>query len=190
MLYLDPDEHVLLEVRKHWIVFVSEAAGHIVAAFLPFILYTIFVHVSSSQYQINLGGNILLFFYSVWLLILWVSFFVQWTKYYLDVWYVTEKRIIDVNQTRLFDRTMSNLRFDKIQDITVEVNGLLATFLDIGSIEVQTAAEDSGDFIIKRAAHPEQVRSFIFSQHNFASEQYLPHRGDASAAGPANVSGV
>lgn len=177
MLYLDPSEHVILEVRKHWFVFVSTAVAHIVGALFPLFGYEIVVQLL--PFHIPDFGDVSgkgLFFYSIWLLLFWISFFVQWTKYYLNVWYVTEKRIIDIEQSRLFDRTVSNLRFDKIQDITIEIKGVLSTMLHIGDIKVQTAAEDSGDFFMHNAANPDKVRSFIFSQHNFAAEQYIPEK--------------
>ena len=42
-LHLDPDEHVILEVRKHWIVFAGHAVSLLVAGFLPFIILLFFV---------------------------------------------------------------------------------------------------------------------------------------------------
>jgi hypothetical protein len=57
------------------------------------------------------------FFFILWVLTLWIFFFLDWTKYYLDVWYVTQKRIIIIDQKALFDREISNVRFDKIQDV-------------------------------------------------------------------------
>jgi hypothetical protein len=125
----------------------------------------------------SIGGNtrgILLFVYAVWLMALWMSFFIQWTNYYLDVWYVTEKRIIDVEQKRLFHRSVSSLRFDKIQDISIEVRGLIDTFFDIGNIRVQTAAENSADFVMLHAGSPDRVRNLIFRQHNIQSEKTAP----------------
>jgi uncharacterized membrane protein YdbT with pleckstrin-like domain len=119
--------------------------------------------------SIDLPGNVpalILFFYSLWLLFLWASFFVQWTKYYLDVWYVTEKRIIDVAQKKIFDREISNLRFDKIQDVTIDVHGFIPTLLGFGNIKVQTAGEDNKDFMMDTVRHPDEVRRVIFSQHN------------------------
>src|SRR6185369_10156599 len=103
-LHLDSDEHVILEVRKHWIVFASHAIGLLFGGFLPFIILVavrIFASDLLSHFHISVSGNVsglFLFFYSLWLLFLWISFFIEWTKYYLDVWYVTEKRIIDVEQ--------------------------------------------------------------------------------------------
>ena len=111
------------------------------------------------------------FLYALWLLVLWISFFIQWTNYYLDVWYITEKRIIDVEQKGIFSRNVSSIRFDKIQDINVEVRGVVATFLNYGNVEVQTASETSGSFIMKNASRPELIRQVVFSQHNKQSER-------------------
>lgn len=168
-LNLDPGESIILEVRKHWIIFAAHASGLIFAAFLPFALFTFFKIFAPGMFLIKIPGNpsaLFLFFYSLWILALWISFFVDWTKYYLDVWYVTQKRIIIADQKFLFARELSNIRFDKIQDVSVDINGLLPTFLDFGNIRVQTASEDNTEFIATVVRHPEDVRKVIFSQHN------------------------
>ena len=169
-LHLEPDEHVILEVRKHWIVFAGHAFGLLFSGLLPLIVLTVVQmiapHVLTTfKFPGNLGG-LFLFFYSLWLLFLWISFFIAWTKYYLDVWYVTEKRIIAVNQIQIFDREISNLRFDKIQDVTINVNGLVPTFLHFGDVKVQTASEDEKDFLMDTVRNPDEVRRVIFNQHN------------------------
>ncbi|MBA3732873.1 PH domain-containing protein [Patescibacteria group bacterium] len=176
ILNLEPDEHVILEVRKHWIVFAGHAVGLLFAAFLPFIILTLFKIFLPSLIIIKIPGNtsaLFLFFYCLWLLALWISFFFDWTKYYLDVWYVTEKRIIIVDQKKIFDRGISNLRFDKIQDVTIEVEGFIPTLLNFGNIKVQTASEDNFDFLLTNVRNPEQVRKIIFSQHNEIGDKFV-----------------
>ena len=169
-LHLDLDEHVIMEVRKHWIVFFGHALGLLLGAFFPFIIFTaVLVFTPKLLNIISLPGNtsaLFLFFYSLWLLTLWISFFLAWTKYYLDVWYVTEKRIIAIEQKYIFDRVISNLRFDKIQDVTIDVNGFISTILHFGNVKVQTAGEDNKDFFMTVVRNPEEVRRVIFSQHN------------------------
>ncbi|OHA88500.1 MAG: hypothetical protein A2741_00360 [Candidatus Zambryskibacteria bacterium RIFCSPHIGHO2_01_FULL_43_27] len=177
MLHLDPGEKIIIEVRKHWFVFFSYGFFLAVAAIAPFILYELYAHLF--DFNIPFIGNadtLAGFAYSLWLLAIWISFFVQWTNYYLDVWYITQKRIIDVEQKRLFHREVSSIRFDKIQDITVEVKGLLATFLNFGHVSVQTASEDSQDFSMKSAANPERIRKTVFAQHNLVAERTQPVR--------------
>ncbi len=172
-LNLDPGETILMEVRRHWFVFLSRAVGLLLGAIAPLVLGGFLIGLLPSQAVafFQSDGAITVFAYALWLLLLWVMFFVQWTNYYLDVWYVTEKRIIDVDQKGMFHREVANLRFDKIQDISVEVRGIIPTFLNFGDLRVQTAAEDSTGFFMRNASHPEEVRKVIFSRHNREAEK-------------------
>ncbi len=173
-LNLDPDEHVILEVRRHWFIFFVHAIGLFFCAFIPFMFFTLIEFLAPQLISnISIPGNssaFFLFLYTLWLLVLWISFFIDWTKYYLDVWYVTEKRIVAIDQRHIFNRGISNLRFDKIQDVTIEVKGFIATFLNFGNIKVQTASEDNYDFSMATVRNPERVRKVIFDQHNKNSE--------------------
>jgi uncharacterized membrane protein YdbT with pleckstrin-like domain len=179
MLHLDPEEQILAEVRKHWFVFFAYGFFLVLAAILPVAGFGVLEHFLRDFLPADNNFEILVAFtYSLWLLALWASFFVQWTNYYLDVWYITDKRIIDIDQKGLFYREVSNLRFDKIQDVTIEVRGLIATFLDFGDIRVQTASENSKDFFMSHAARPDKIRKLIFEQHNKVAESPLkivPH---------------
>lgn len=172
-LNLEPGETVIFEARKHWFVFLLSSAVLVLGALAPLILFIIFSSFFAAD-PANLSGRasaLLVFFYLIWLLVFWVLFFIKWTNYFLDVWFITEKRIIDVDQKGLFHREVSNLRFDKIQDVTIEVRGIIPTFLNFGDLKVQTAAEDSSSFFMKNANRPEEVRKIIFARHNKESEK-------------------
>lgn len=168
-LNLEPDEDVIIEVRKHWIVFAGYALVLLVVAVFPLVIFVLLKMFTPQILHASMPINILalfLFLYSLWLLFLWISFFVHWTTYYLDVWYVTEKRIIIIDQKSLFHREVSNLTFDKIQDVTLDVNGFISTMLKFSDVRVQTASEDNKEFIMTTVRHPEEVREIIFSHQN------------------------
>jgi len=172
---LDPGESIVLEVRRHWFVFISTGLFSFVLAVAPLFLYGFLVTFLKAKIFPNLeSASLFWFLYFLWLLIVWMSLFVQWTNYYLDVWYVTQKRIIDVEQRGLFHRHVSNLRFDKIQDISIEVRGVLAHLFKFGDVHVQTAGQDSTEFIIKHASHPEKIREAVFDLHNKEAERLHP----------------
>jgi uncharacterized membrane protein YdbT with pleckstrin-like domain len=167
-LDLDPGEKIIHEVRRHWYVFLWHIAFSIMLIVLPVLVYLVglgFLPPTLVSFVTDYFP-LTLFIYAIWFLIIWVLLFLQWTNYYLDVWYITERRIIDIQQKGIFHREVSNLRFDKIQDITVEVRGVIATFLKFGDLRVQTASEDSRDFVLKDATRPEEVRKIIFEIHN------------------------
>lgn len=174
-LHLDEGENVVLEVRKHWIVFVGIGLALLLAALLPIIIFTLLKILIPSILVFSLTGNILallIFLQTLWVLGLWILFFVDWTKYYLDVWYVTEKRIIAVDQKDIFNREISNLRFDKIQDVTIGIRGFIPTMLDFGDVRVQTASEDNLEFVLSTVRHPERVKKVIFERQNRINDTY------------------
>jgi hypothetical protein len=176
-LNLEPDESVIYEVRKHWVIFLGFTVVLIFIAILPILLVvglSLFSPDVLSMFSTDKFYSVFFFFYCLWVLTLWMFFFIDWTKYYLDVWYVTEKRIIIVDQRNLFNRQISNVRFDRMQDVSLNVQGALATFLDFGNIKVQTASEDNTEFFMNTVRHPEEVRRIIFSQHNKISEKKHP----------------
>ena len=159
MIYLEPNEKILLEVRKHRFIFLIEALGSIIAVFIPLIFLfgiNFFYNIPITMPLFTLFG----FLYSGWVLLIWIYFFVVWTDYYLDVWVITNERIIDINQRGIFNREISSFHLNRIQDVTVEISGLIATFLHFGTLHVQTAGEKR-EFIIKGANKPEEVKGFI-----------------------------
>lgn len=184
-LDLDPGEKIVHEVRKHWYVFFWHVVFFLVLLIAPALVYLLGLGFLPASW-VDLITNyfpLTLFVYSIWFLVIWALLFVQWTNYYLDVWYITPRRIIDIQQKGIFHREVSNLRFDKIQDISVEVRGIMATFLKYGDLRVQTASEDSRDFMIKSAAKPEEARKIIFEMHN--KESSMSNAGNVN---PTSIS--
>lgn len=166
MIDLDPNEKIVLKVRRHKLALIFESLFLGLFVILPPFLYLVSASV------VSIKGNDLALFtavYSVILLFAWVIFFAMWTNYYLDVLVVTEKRIIDIEQRGFFHREMSTVRMDNIEDITVNVSGILATFIDFGTLRIQTAAE-SREFTIRDVPKPNEVKAIIYDLHNKLAE--------------------
>ncbi|HBR80365.1 MAG: hypothetical protein UX09_C0051G0003 [Candidatus Uhrbacteria bacterium GW2011_GWE2_45_35] len=105
-------------------------------------------------------GQALVLAISAYALITWLFAFLEFTDYYLDVWIVTNERIINIEQKGLFTRVASELHLTTVEDTTSEVKGMLHTFLDYGNVYVQTAGERTR-FIFKNVPHPEKVKETI-----------------------------
>ncbi|HBA46116.1 MAG: hypothetical protein UW01_C0015G0001 [Candidatus Nomurabacteria bacterium GW2011_GWA2_43_66] len=169
MLKLDDNEKLIIVFRKHIFHFLTQLFGIILVALFPFVAYLLlgslisFSPSSQSVYSF-------LFFYFILLVILWNIGFMLWTDYYLDMWILTDKRLIDVEQKGLFSREVSSLRLDRIQDIKSEVLGLVHTFMGMGSVHVQTAGSEK-EFVIHNIKKPEQVKEFILSAYNKQMEE-------------------
>ena len=172
MIELHSDEKVVLEKRRYWLPFAAEGLTLFITAVIPFSL--IFFGGSLSlpeeiSSQINAYKTFAYFLAAGWFLIVWVIFFVAWTNYYLDVLLVTSKRVVDIEQLGLFSRDEAELRIENIQDIKVEIAGVLASILHFGNIHIQTAGQ-SKEFIIKNLHDPQGVKDEIMRQHDALSK--------------------
>ena len=174
---LESNEKILHTARKHWFLLAGEIVLLCVLALLPgLLLFTpdllpdeLF---STLKELVHLQGNItllILFLWALELLALCIAFFILWTDYYLDVWFVTNLRIIAVEQHGLFNRSISTFRLDMIQDATVKVPGILATFLRFGAVEVSTAS--NGSFQFKGAANPNLLKERIIEECHRAQRE-------------------
>lgn len=163
MIDIQPEEKIILEVRRHWYVLLWETFVLVLLALIPLVAFLFFL-IRGTLTGEHLGA-IALFFFAGWLLLDWVLFFIIWTIYYLDVLVITDKRMVNIEQHHLFSREVSEGRLDRIQDVTVEVHGILPTMLHFGDIRVQTAGEAEA-FLIRYIPYPDKVRDVIFKQQD------------------------
>ena len=84
---------------------------------------------------------------------------------------MTDKRIVNIEQKGLFARETSELQLEKIQDVATDVKGVIPTFLNYGTIEVQTAGEQE-KFIFKDIPDPYAVKDLIMQlQKKFEQQE-------------------
>ncbi len=154
---------MVLQVRKHWFLFILELLPYAIMAVLPFVIpkllvlspqmtkYADFFDYSTQLSRAGLG---------VWLLLAWTSAWGTFTRYFLNLWVLTNARIVNIKQRRFFSREVSSLFLSRIQDVTTNVSGLLPSLLSIGDIKAQTAAEDV-EFVMRGIPRPEMMRDLI-----------------------------
>lgn len=158
-IQLEPNEDIITVVRRDLLIFFARLSFLIIGIFLP--LFAIpFITPLIDQISNERGVTIFFVLYSFWFLILFLRFFYRWTDYHLDVWIVTNRRVFDIEQQRLFSRIISVFPLENIQDITVEMRGILATFFKFGNLHIHTAG-DKQDLIIRHARHPMEVKEVL-----------------------------
>ena len=73
---------------------------------------------------------------------------------------VTTLRIIDVNQKSIFNRTISEVGYDMMQNVTYEVDGVLATILNYGNLIFETIGSDTA-YVFKRVKSPVRIQNIV-----------------------------
>ncbi len=149
-IHLESNEKVLRVVRKHWFIIFSELFGVALAALLPFLVLYLFSIVPTDilnyDLQIENISKIVTFAISAWLLLCFMSGFMIWTHYYLDIWIITDRRIIYIDQKSFFIRNVSMFRLERLQDIEIRTTGIIPTLLNYGSLSAQTAGSTESNF--------------------------------------------
>lgn len=161
-----PHEHVLLLLRRHWLILARDMVQFLALFVVPpivfgaLLIYTDVSFVSGTlAYLLGVLGT------SIYLLFVSLLFFRDFVDYHLDVWIVTDQRIISMEQEGLFHRVVSELSIDSVQDVTSEVRGYLHTFFDYGEVYVQTAGERQR-FTFEEVPHPSEVAKVVLQIHH------------------------
>lgn len=144
----------------------TETLVIVLVALAPLIGYYLVTNFLDTNQLLNLSALGLetvhyIFFSAWWLLLQWLALAYVWTDYYLDIWVVTNKRIISIEQHGLFRREIGSFRLERLQDMQVKINGLIATFLDFGTVEAETASGSSEEFKADFLPKPREIKALI-----------------------------
>lgn len=150
------NEKVVLLTMKHWYVLFVPLFFVFVLSIIPFAgLYFV---KDFSLYQ--KFSDVYWFLVSVYFLILWNLAFYKIMLYCLNTVIVTNERVIENRQLGLFKHIVNEVPLDKIQDISVNIFGIIATLLEFGDIEIQTAGTQN-KFYFSQLPNPKNIKEII-----------------------------
>lgn len=163
MIELQPQEKVVFLCRRHWWAF-------LVAILKTFLMVAVMLVALMAVDQMY--PRLSLFSRELFLLILFVVFEVLWiglflviADFYLDVWIVTNERLIFMEIHGLFSRTVNSVDYRNVQDVSASVHGIIATFLKFGDVTIQSAGTH-GAFRFHRIPKPNEVKERILLTKN------------------------
>jgi hypothetical protein len=153
-------EYLVSVMRKHWFILFLQIFPFKVLFLIPLGALAFIPAVNMSDVEIAT----IVFFSSLWMLILLMIIFTIWTNYFLDIWVVTNRRIMDIEQKTIFNREVKTLRMETVQDVQTDKVGIFEEFLNFGTIRVQTAGTGGTDAKIVGIPKPNYERDVIMEQ--------------------------
>lgn len=127
---------------------------------MPVVVFVAVVPVSLRGFLYQPYQNVYFFALTLFYGFAWIISAIEWSNYYLDIFTVTNKRLMNIQQRGLFHRVVSEVELEHIQDITSTINGPLQTLFDFGDLQIQTASEEN-KILPRSIPHPVQVRRKI-----------------------------
>ncbi len=155
-------EKVFLLLRRHWFTYF----GFVFIAFvmsIPLIVLIIYWIISPEAFT-GAGGNIAILGGFIYILFVLAVMLYGFIDYYLDVYIITNERIVNVEQNGFFRREISELHLHQIQDVSAKVKGLFPTIMHYGDIFIQTAGERE-NFVFQSVPNPYRVSKTIVDLH-------------------------
>src|SRR3989338_1046605 len=136
-------EQVISVERAHWFVIAVKVAAYVFLSIAPLALILLAEALAPSL-LLSLGDSngiraTVRLVMSLYYFFLWFLMFYEWLDYYLDIWIVTNHRIIEVTQRGFFNHEVSEIHLNRIQDMMFKTKCIFSTFLDFGDIHIQPA---------------------------------------------------
>jgi len=159
-----PDEKIIMVIRKHPVVYIRLTVIFLLIAGIPLAFFLRFwsdLFPISQPSAIGLAGYlgaILIFLYSL------MFFMIAVLDEEFDLFVLTNHRLIDITQVSFLKRTVATTPLNQIQDTTSNIQGLLGTLLNYGSVDVKTAAGAASTFNLDHVPNPGKVARLILDQ--------------------------
>lgn len=157
---LKAGEEVVAVVRRFGMVFWPK----ILAAILLLALAFFFIF---PLFDLGQWGVAIFLFLILLALIYAANIFVVW---YYNVFIVTDRRVIDIDQRGFFDRIVSEAPLRKIEDVTWRRRGFWQTIFRYGNVRIKIIDSDSGLEIVK-VRRPEKISQVIIDLANLKQEE-------------------
>ena len=125
---LKEDEVILMTVKRHWIVFVMLGIYFFSGLIVTFIIWWLF----GFWFWWNMINIIIWLFFSLFL-------FIEWLNHELDMYIVTNNRIIWIEQIAFLNRWVTETNLGQVQEVNSKNTWLLSNLLNYWTLSIQTA---------------------------------------------------
>ncbi len=147
---LKPDEEILMEVHQDWVPYIPRLVVFAIWFVIPwFFLFPLF----------RRGWIGVAAFFVVVLLALffWLRSWYAWQK---TMFVVTNRRMVDIDQHGYFSRTVSEMFFSNIDDVSYRKKGVLQMIFGYGTVRLETSGS-AADIEVSRVRQPSRLHDLI-----------------------------
>ncbi|MFA7245040.1 MAG: PH domain-containing protein [Candidatus Magasanikbacteria bacterium] len=150
-------EKVIFLLRRHALTFLPIVLLFLLLLLIPVALYFMLNNLFPEILAGEKTHATFILFSSAYYLSTYSFFYGRFIDFYLDMWVVTNDRIVDIEQHGLFHREITELDLYRIQDATATVKGFFATIFQYGDVNVKTASSNT-NIIFRNVHRPNHVR--------------------------------
>ena len=133
-----PGEEIQMVLRRHWIMYIFLGGW----CSLPVIFTIAYLFLNPGLSAVMGTGISILILIVMWFIAV-LFIYVVWLDYELDLFVITNRRIIGIEQISFLNRTVSECSLIDVQEVNAQTKGILANIFNFGIITINTASENS-----------------------------------------------
>ncbi len=162
---LREDEDVVRIVRRYPLTLFWKIFFAVVLILAPF--FFLFPLFSLGIWGVGIFLSVFFFgiVYALRLFVLW----------YYATTIITRERVIDVHQKGFFDRVVSAISYDKVQDISYHQSGIAELLFHYGNVQIQLANTNT-KIQLKHIVRPQEIQELLMELEH----AYIPRRESTS----------
>lgn len=145
-------ETIKVIIRKHWIMDLRVLLITFIMYVLPAMIFMSLIIAYWPDF-FNEGMAFVTLGVLIYLLYAELMLYIKWLNEELDILVVTNFRLINLEQVKFMERTVSETNLHQIQDVKGVEKGIFGNLLHYGDLQIQTASEKVA-FCIKSVPHP------------------------------------
>jgi uncharacterized membrane protein YdbT with pleckstrin-like domain len=185
-----PGEKIIKIIRRDGFILFKKVIFTLVLAGLPALVGLMILSFYPNLLNGQISFPLIVLAVSGYCLFIWLFAFFSFIDYYLDLWVITDQRIIDVRQEGFFARTVAELKMFQVQDVTSEQEGFFQFVFRYGDVYVQTAGTVDR-FVFLQVPKPEKIRDIIIKlaeQDKEKHEESIAEHIEQATNNPKNKS--
>lgn len=141
-------ERLIMTLHRHWIILVFHFLYMLIL-----IVTTTFLLVYRESIMSITGGAIFWGAISLFWIVFLTFILLDWINDELDLFIITDTRIIGIDQISALSRSVSECSLDRVQEVNAHTAGILQTIFGFGDVHIRTASETS-NMVIRYAPDP------------------------------------
>lgn len=178
----EEEKKIIIFSHRHWIAFLSQIIISSILIIVP-IVVIILLDIYYPKFSDGVLKNFLVLFSSAYYLLILTFIFNAWISYYFDIYILTDELIVDITQDGFFHRKVAQLSLLRVQDVSSNIKGFLPTLFAFGDVLVETAGEQSEEFLLKSIPNPQEFSAKVLEMHNQLIDRDGRHQQISEAEG-------
>lgn len=156
----DPDEQVLLILRKHFITNVSWILNGMFFFILPPVIHIVFPDIQPNIWLIP--SRFLPVFLAIYYISIMLYMLTKLATWLYDVFIITQKRIVDIDFSDVIYHDVAITKVEEVEDVHYNHGGFLSSIFNFGNLFIQTQG-NKANFEAYNIPNPSHAAQIIIS---------------------------